>query len=397
MKFLSNRIIFLILLIFPQFLIAQIDSTANFKCKLWDRLSIQTTYQNGYVFGTNDFLKGNNAISDTINDFQAFHIKISKQTTGKNQWEQLFNYPNWGIGVSVFDFFNPKEIGTPIALYGFFNAPFKRWNKFTLNYELGFGATFNWKSFNPITNKYNISIGAGQSFFIDAGLNLQYFLSDKIDIEAGFSLTHFSNGGLKLPNRGLNTIAPKIGIKYNFDDRPVFNKIEIPKYNKEYEWLITIFGGKKNVIFDSANIDIIEKYEGINFPVFGISTTLNRQVGYKSKFGIGMSVSYNSSINAQVAVDENELEAIEWIFSDKLQVSIFPSYELVINKLSLILQPSFYIYRKKTKTQSPVFYQKIGLKYQIMDNFFLGITLRDYKFHVSDFVEWNLGYRINLK
>ena len=386
------RAFIVVIFLFPYLCYAQ--STDKQNNSFLRNLSLGGMYQNGYVFLTNDFIKGNNAIYDTISDFQAFHFKIAKQTTGKNQWEQLFNYPNWGIGVSVFDFFNPKEIGTPIALYGFFNAPFKRWNKFTLNYEIGFGATFNWKAFNPITNKYNISIGAGQSFFIDAGVNLQYFLSDKMNIEAGFSLTHFSNGGLKLPNKGLNTIAPKIGIKYNFDDRPVFNEIEIPKYNKEYEWLITIFGGKKNLIFDSTNVDIIEKYEGINFPVFGISTTLNRQMSYKSKFGIGMSVSYNGSVNAQVAVDDNELEAKEGIFSDKLQISIYPSYEFVINRFSLIVQPALYIYRKKLKNQTPVFHQRIGLKYHFAENCFVGITLRDYKFHVSDFIEWNLGYRI---
>jgi hypothetical protein len=190
------------------------------------------------------------------------------------------------------------------------------------------------------------------------------------------------------------TIAPKISLKYNFYEPPSFIKQEIPEYKKENEWLISVFGGKKNVIFDSVNIDIIEKYEGVNFPVFGVSTTINRQISYKSKIGIGMSMSYDGSINAQVAVDANELEAVDGPFSDKLQVSIYPSYEFVINRFSLILQPAFYIYRKKLKNQSPVFHQRIGIKYHFSDNFFAGITLRDYQFHISDFIEWNVGYRI---
>jgi hypothetical protein len=123
--------------------------------------------------------------------------------------------------------------------------------------------------------------------------------------------------------------------------------------------------------------------------------TFNRQVSYKSKIGLGMSVSYNGAYDAQVAVDNNELEPIYGSFSDKLQLSIFPSFELVVHKVSLLLQPAFYLYRKKTKNQSPIFYQKIGLKYHITDRFFLGMTLRDYKFHVSDFIEWNIGYRVN--
>jgi hypothetical protein len=88
------------------------------------------------------------------------------------------------------------------------------------------------------------------------------------------------------------------------------------------------------------------------------------------------------------------LDAIDGKFSDKLLVSIYPSYELAITKTSLIIQPAFYIYRKKLKIQSPVFHQRIGLKYHITEHLFVGITLVDYQFHVSDFIEWNIGYRI---
>lgn len=359
--------------------------------------SLQFYYQNGYVFPTNDFLKGNNAEAATINAFQAFSIRFSKQTLGKELWEQLYKYPNYGIGFYLADFHNPEEIGLPIAIYGFFNASFKRWERFSFNYEIGFGASFNWKSYDPVSNKYNIALGAGQSFLIDAGLNMQYLLTKRIVVEAGFSLTHFSNGALKKPNYGINTVAPRLSIKYNFFDKPVFKEQKVPKYVKENEWLFTVFGGIKNVIFDSVNIDLIKKYEGVFFPVFGVSTTFNKQISYKSKIGFGISVSYNGAVNAQVAVDNNELEVIDGPFSDKLQISIFPSYELVVHKVSLILQPAFYIYRKKLKIQSPVFHQRIGIKYHITDNIFVGITLRDYSFHVSDFIEWNIGCRLKRK
>ena len=114
-----------------------------------------------------------------------------------------------------------------------------------------------------------------------------------------------------------------------------------------------------------------------------------------SKIGFGMTFSYDGSVNTQIAIEENELDPVDGPITDKLQLSIYPSYELVVNKVSLILQPAFYLYRKKIKNQSPDFHQRIGLKYNISDNLFVGITLRDYAFHVSDFIEWNLGFRIN--
>lgn len=390
------RLLYILLfLLFPPFLKAQDDSTTTVKKRIWINTSLQAGYQKGYVFATNDFLRGTNIEASRINAFQTFSLKFSTQTTGDKLWQQLYNYPNWGIGVYVADFYNPEEIGIPFALLCFFNAPFRRWDKLQFNYELGFGATFNWKSFNPVTNKYNIAIGAGESFMIDAGLNLEYKLTDRIEFVSGFSLTHFSNGALKKPNFGINAVAPKIGLKYNFYNYPAFRKQEVPAFSPKNEWLLSVFGGAKNVIFDSINIDIIEKYEGILFPVFGISTAYNRQISYMSKIGFGMTFSYDGSVNTQIAIEENELDPVDGPITDKLQLSIYPSYELVVNKVSLILQPAFYLYRKKIKNQSPDFHQRIGLKYKISDNLFVGITLRDYAFHVSDFIEWNLGFRIN--
>lgn len=390
------RLLYILLFVlFPLFVKAQDDSTTITKKKIWKNISLQAVYQQGYVFATNDFLRGTNIEAKRINTFQTFSLKFSTQTTGDKLWQQLYKYPNWGIGIYVADFYNPEEIGLPIALFGFLNAPFKRWDKLRFNYELGFGVTFNWKSFNPITNKYNVAIGAGESFLIDAGLNLQYNLTDRIEFVSGFSLTHFSNGALKKPNFGINTIAPKIGLKYNFYDRPPFRKQEVPQFSKKNEWLLSAFGGAKNVIFDSVNIDIIEKYEGVYFPILGMSIAYNRQISYMSKIGIGMTVSYDGSVNAQIAIEENELETVDSPLGEKIQLSIYPSFELVVNKVSLILQPAFYLYRKKIKNQSPGFHQRIGLKYHISDNLFVGITLRDYAFHVSDFIEWNLGFRIN--
>jgi len=394
MKLRLKKFIIIIVWMIPTFIIAQPDSINNTHQVKGKYYSLQAVYQRGHVFATNDFLRGLNSEYDRIDDFQTFSVKFSSQTTGEKLWEQLYKYPNWGMAIYAADFHAPEEIGYPVAIYGFFNGPFRRWEKLSFNYELGFGITFNWKSFNPLTNQYNISIGADESFIIDAGMNLQYDLTDRLNLISGFSLTHFSNGALKKPNFGINTIAPKIGIKYNFNHLPIFETQDVPEFRGKNEWLFSGFGGTKNVIFDSVNVDMLEKYEGVFFPVLGISAGYNRQISFKSKIGFGITVSYDGSVNAQIAVDQNELDPVDNPFLDMVQLSIYPSYELVINRLSLVLQPAFYIYRKEFANQSPAFFQRIGLKYYVSDNLYMGVILRDYAFHVSDYIEWTIGYRI---
>ena len=388
------KLFLLLTLISITFLPAQTDSSNTHIRWDWNNLSLSGSYLYGKVIPTNIFVRGSNSSSVVIDDYQLFSLRLSTQTTGKHLWEQLCNYPSLGIAVSALDFYDPTEIGIPIAVNGFIVAPFFRLNKFSLNYDLGFGVTFNWKSFNPLTNKYNVAIGAGEAFMSTAGLNLEYALTAHIDISGGASFSHFSNGAIKLPNFGINAIAPKVSLKYNFYDRPKFIKHEIPKFDTKSEWVISAFAGIKNVIYDSLDVAISEKYEGMFFPVYGFSALFNRQISYYSKIGIGMTINYNESINTQVAVDNNEVVDIDGRLLDGFQVSIYPSYELCVDKISIVLQPAFYILRKNTKNQSPVFHQRIMLKYHITDQIFGGITLRDYSIH-ADFVEWTLGYRFS--
>jgi hypothetical protein len=352
-------------------------------------------FQRGHVFTTNKFLAGSNLEHEVINSFQSVSLKIGNQSTRNENWHVNYNFPFYGVGMYMANFIDTKEIGNPIALFGFFSAPFVRHNKFLLNYDLEFGFAFNWNSFNPIDNPNNISIGSKQTFYLDAGLNAEYQISKIISVNAGFSVTHFSNGDLKKPNYGINTIAPKVNLKFNlFNDKIDYSKRAIPEFIKRYEWLVSVYTGVKNVIYDSLNVDLITKYKGVYFPIYGLSSGINRQISNKSKIGFGFSACYDGSHNAQVNIDKGKIVVAHTPYIDKMEISIYPSYELIISKMSILIQPSFYVMRQKSITQTPTFYQRVGLKYHFKNDTFVGISLNAFKFQISDFIEWHFGYRI---
>lgn len=396
------RYYLLLFFIFPGYLTAQISSFNSPPLSTVSKkehasplsLSLQAFYQRGVVLQTNTFVSGANIEREKIDHFHAFSIRLSHQTNGSRDWERRFLNPRYGLGIYLADFFEVEQIGLPLAIYGFFAAPFRRGKRLIFNYEFGFGFTFNWRSFDPITNQYNIALGAGRSFIIDAGANLSYALSPQLNIELGASLTHFSNGGIKQPNFGINTFAPKLLLSHHItaiQPRPKLAETSIHLPSNEY--LLTFFGGSKNLIYDTISVELAEKWEGVNFPVFGINAVYHRHLTYKTKLGFGLGFSYDGSLAAQITIDEGELEPIPTSFINKLQLSAFLSYELSINHLAILLEPSFYVYRKKTVNQSPIFHQRIGVKYYFFDHLSLGITLRSYQFRVSDFVEWSTTYR----
>jgi len=353
--------------------------------------------QYGKVLATNPFLKQSVLDGDSHIEYAAFSLQYLKQTTGEKEWERNFNYPTYGIGIYSANFFDNKGFGTPIAIYGVLRAPFKRWGGLSLNYDTGFGLTFNWKSFNPTANNFDISLGARETVFIDLGINLKYRLTDRLDLSLGYSFTHFSNGALKVPNFGLNTFAPKVSVEYNLQRFvPPSKEIATLPFLKNSTLDISLFGGLKNVVYNGSNPDTTNSYKGVYYQEYGINTTLNRQVSRKSRIGFGCSLSYDGSYNSIAYVDHGELEPVEGFHKDKLSLSIFPSYELVIYRLSVVVQPGFYLFRQQSADKKPVTYQRLGLHYNLSQKLFTGICLRAYDYHVSDFIEWTLGYHLDL-
>lgn len=358
------------------------------------RFAISIIYENGSVFPTNNFVKGVNLEKTPIKNYSAYSARLVFQTSGKKLWQQLYGYPTWGIGVNVSNFHNPEEMGTPVSAYLFLNAPFHSWNRLSFNYEIDFGLTANWKKFNPINNQYNIAIGAGETVYIYLGTGIYYQISNHWQAGLSLGLTHFSNGALKKPNFGINTFSPRIGIKYNIKNISKITRTDIPSFKKFNSLEFKFFTGLKNVIYDSLNLNILTISKGVYFPVFGFSTTFSRQLTYKSKIGFGMAVSFDGSVNARAAIEEGRIEVQEPPLTDQLRLSIFPSYELVMGPYSLFIQPGFYLFRKKFSNQVPFSYQRIGLSYAITKRINAGIALRAYNFHISDFIEWSIGYKL---
>ena len=386
----------LTIILFWGFAVNEVHAEKADTLKVRKNLVIAGYAQYGKVLTTNPYLRQVIVPDDKVIEFAALSFQLLKQTNGDQFWEKNYGFPTYGIGVYSASFIDNKGFGTPVALYGVFKAPFKRWNKLSLNYEAAIGFTFNWDPFNPTEKNYNISLGASESVFIDLGANLNYELNPHFDLGFGYSFTHFSNGALKSPNFGLNTFSPKITLEYRINRfHPNVIKQPFPPFIKNTSVDFSIFGGAKNVLYKGNDVDTIKKYNGVYYPVYGFTTVLNRQVNYKSKLGIGMCLSYDGSYNSSIYVANGEPEPRVGFQGSKLSLSVFPSYELVISKMSVIIQPGFYILRKHSTNKEPSNYQRLGLHYHLSPHLFAGINLRAYNYHVSDFIEWTLGYQLD--
>jgi hypothetical protein len=350
-------------------------------------------YQQGRVLPTNAFVDGNNLRHLPINYYYAASIQLFRQTTGDKLWEQLYRYPRYGIGFYSVRFDDTRELGSPSAIYGVLDIPVIRWNNLSFNLDFGLGLTFNWESSGE--DKYNIALGAEESTYIDAGPSVEYNFKNGLLLDIGASFTHFSNGDLKKPNYGINNFGTKISLGYNFfKTEKAFKQIEVPEFIKRSDVELMFLTGWENILYNGNDVDSATKNKGVYYPSIGFSATFNRQVSYKSKFGVGIMLGYMGAANSSIDVINGKLEDNDASFREGFELSIFPSYELIINRLTLLIQPGFYVYRAKYEGRTPTAYQRVGIKYDVYKDISIGINLRAYDYNVSDYIEWTLGYRL---
>ena len=92
--------------------------------------SLALYQQAGTVIQTHAFVKGDNPHNEAYGGYYSLSLKYGIHTDGRKDWQQLYGYPVWGIGLYKAFFFNDyDELGNPAAAYIFLNLPLKRWKR----------------------------------------------------------------------------------------------------------------------------------------------------------------------------------------------------------------------------------------------------------------------------
>jgi hypothetical protein len=287
------------------------------------------------------------------------------------------------------------ELGHPSALYMFIDLPLKRYKKWSLDYEMGFGFAANWNRHDLLEGGYFYPIGSFSTVFIDGGINATFPLGKHFYLSGALTYTHFSNGAVRLPNLGVNMVGARIELQYTFNERPEFIEKTIPKYLKEWEWIALIAPSMRQVAFEYFEADGDKVAAAFDYGVISLSTTFNRQISHKIKFGIGTDISYNTAYAADTLMVNGVPQKAPFDAADKILIGLYPSFELVLGRLSMIAQPGIYVYQKDVEGyESPSTYQRIGVKYHFWNHLVVGINIRAINFSVADFIEWNIGYRL---
>ncbi len=360
----------------------------------WRKVSVTLTHQVGTILPVEPFLRGENALGSPLKRFSATSFHFFLRTSGIREWERRYGRPEAGFGITILNLYNPRELGSPLAVHRSFTAPFCDLPGFRLDYGADIGFAAGWRRYDAGSNPYNELISTQLTAFFRLRLGLMLLLSDHFSLSLNGGLTHVSNGNVKRPNAGLNVAAAGVGLCYRMEERKSISPVEpLTHFDPYTELSLSVFGGVEKQLYQTHNLSPGEKYRGLSHGIGGVSLSLNRRLAYKSMAGVGLSLLYHRGDNMAVSWEDGRLHGrARTLAKAHLRLGIFPGYELVFNRWSVLLQAEYYLLAPGNMDAVDRFRQRLGLKYRLTDRLYLATLVNARQFSIADFVEWHVGY-----
>ncbi len=305
----------------------------------------------------------------------SYQLNIGFQTSGNKQWHHIHNFPVIGFGSYYANLGNPEVLGKVVALYGFINAPWYRGEKFSVNYQVGFGMSYLSHIFDADENYLNTSIGSHLNVFADFSTDVKYHLAPNIECFTGLNFTHYSNGNVSKPNLGINVVSTKLGIRWRL------RKFTPPEKDIQENFI------RKNerVINYSLSSKDIEPPGGKKFLVSSCSFGIKRSLNPKHKIGLGSSLFFDSSQKQRLKNNgETNIKAIQMF-----GLGVHISYDFVYGKISVPVNWGHYLY--SSTDGFGYMYHRLGFYYAVNKHWSAGLSIKS-RLARADFIEWGINY-----
>lgn len=309
-------------------------------------------------------------------------LSLIKQTHGDQEWQKVYNYPDYGAYFIYQDYKN-QILGQTFAVGAFYNFYFaKRRFLFKIAQGLAYATNPQDKETNSKNSAFGSAIMANTDFVL---AYKKENILDRVGFQTGIIFTHFSNGRIKAPNSGVNAYNLYVGLNYNLDKQIVRERDTIPVNLKckepiRYNFVLRS-GVNESPIIGSGQ-----------HPFYHIGFYADKRLNRKSAIQLGTEVffsnfykdfiKYQSVAYPEYGVDPN---------TDYKRVGIFIGHELFINRVSLEFQVGYYVYQPY-KYDIPI-YDRLGMKYYVTKNIYTGLSIKTHIF-LAEAMEFVVGVRI---
>lgn len=308
---------------------------------------------------------------------QSFSLNFSRKTTGRNQWEQLFNYPEYGLALFHSTLGNDRIHGREISVYPYFRLDILAGKRFDLYNETGMGVSYVSEKFDLENNYLNVAVGSHLNIHFNLKFGVQYKTHQRIKLNSGVSFDHFSNSNTTEPNLGLNYATLYAGVKYRLGSKAEKQAVTLTPHEKKihYEFIYSAGGKHPRAVGSRIYFTSSATFE-LKWHLFRVF-----------HLGVGADLFYDRSTEAEMRT----LELTNYRKLYDLRSGIHFSQEVVYNRFSLILQEGFYLILKD-QVEQHVMYNRGIVRYRISDHFLVQLAMKSH-LHILDYPEIGIGVR----
>jgi hypothetical protein len=319
--------------------------------------------------------------------FRGVEARIGFQTNGSEPWQQIHRYPKYGFGIHYADqVMNRSDttMGNPFSAFAFYNAPITRFGRFSLNTNVSVGLSYMSPIYDPETNPYNDIVASHINMYFDFDLNLIVKLSERIDLTAGYGVTHYSNGNIHEPQKGLNNWGWNLGVSGVFGGgekpfkRTEFLHNELPEF-KPWEELQLMLA-----------VGIVEwQPDELKYGLYYFTSSFTADYVYRfsrrSAFTLGTDILYDGSIERAIKGIPPE-EVTTW---QKMYLGGHAGYQYNIDRLTLLFNLGVYFVQHTYDRE--FFFSRAGGRIRITDHLSAHICIKSRNGIRSDWIEWGMA------
>lgn len=358
----KNSILFLCFLIF-----FESNSQDTTKTKI---VSFGANFYHGFLW---KHKKQASAIGSNVSDLQVIELVLEWQTKGKRGWHKNYNYPLWGVSTQFIHVNNPNYGHLGISALVYKSLRLIQSKPYKLKMKMGVGLGFFTVIYNLKTNPENKFITSPLSVAVNIGFENIFQITPKWQFVFTPSFLHFSNGATVMPNWGANIPSLAFGTRYLLRNENLktltSNALDKFTASKNYFHFSIAYG-----FLHDAN----DHYIYYSNYKFGLS--YGRKVGKISKLIAGLDFIHS---NSYIKVSRPAF------LIDR--VSIWIGHEFLFDRLGVVFGYGYYLIKPKELESKS--YSRIGLRYHVSKNFFVGGFLRSHV-NVADSMEWTLGFTL---
>lgn len=311
---------------------------------------------------------------------RGFVASYNRKTYGFNEWERRYNYPDWGFSFIYQDLDN-ESIGDVFGLYSHYSFYFLKRSAYL---KVGQGIGYATNPFDIIDNKKNTAFGSHLLSATFLQLNYQKTLFKNISVQAGLTVTHYSNGNVRAPNNSANSITANVGVVYTPKNQtiPDFIPNEKTKYTEPLRFNFVLRGG----INQSDRLGLGQH------PFYIASAFVDKRVSKISTLQLGVEAFFAEFLREQIAFEAIALPGLGTRGDeDWKRVGVFIGHELRFGRIALVTQLGYYVYYPYD-FEGRV-YARVGLKRYFGKNFFGVVTVKAHGAK-AEAVEFGIGYRL---